>query len=549
MKSKKTVRKALWMSVLSIALCLTMLIGTTFAWFTDTASTAVNKIQSGTLKVDIQDKSGNSLKGKTMSFKNADQKTDILWEPGATFKLDAFKIVNEGNLALKYKVVINGIEGNSKLLEAIDFTVQREGEEAQTQLADWSGILLPAGKTATAGTEEEVKETKLITISGLMKEEAGNEYQNKSIDGIGITVYATQYTYESDSKDNTYDESAEKDEFKQGVTIGGIAGVEESYDTIQEAYEAVKAMLVENSGLVEQPLSEEAFNAFFTDGGKITWTIYGNQKVTDSRMFTFGRAANRFGDGRLITEVEIIGGNSTATLDLSAVNGTFALCYNWWEVEGSYNTALKCKNIIFNGIKSMPSGVYACNLYPVTYEFDGCTFNGNLYSYQNFDVDMTIKNCTFNAPANTQYAFMAQGTGGTITLDNNTFNNYTRGINLQRATADFVVTNNTIQSTCSEADRGAIQLTDGKSFVVTGNTVDVNAGNAFWFHNAATNADATYTISNNDIKAPYIGYYGTSFDVNTKITSSGNKFNSTDVTKCMKKDATVAEATNLTAIQ
>ena len=549
MKSNKTVRKALWMSVLSIALCLTMLIGTTFAWFTDTASTAVNKIQSGTLKVDIQDKSGNSLKGKTMSFKNADQKTDILWEPGATFKLDAFKIVNEGNLALKYKVVINGIEGNSKLLEAIDFTVQREGEEAQTQLADWSGILLPAGKTATAGTEEEVKETKLITISGLMKEEAGNEYQNKSIDGIGITVYATQYTYESDSKDNTYDESAEKDEFKQGVTIGGIAGVEESYDTIQEAYEAVKAMLVENSGLVEQPLSEEAFNAFFTDGGKITWTIYGNQKVTDSRMFTFGRAANRFGDGRLITEVEIIGGNSTATLDLSAVNGTFALCYNWWEVEGSYNTALKCKNIIFNGIKSMPSGVYACNLYPVTYEFDGCTFNGNLYSYQNFDVDMTIKNCTFNAPANTQYAFMAQGTGGTITLDNNTFNNYTRGINLQRATADFVVTNNTIQSTCSEADRGAIQLTDGKSFVVTGNTVDVNAGNAFWFHNAATNADATYTISNNDIKAPYIGYYGTSFDVNTKITSSGNKFNSTDVTKCMKKDATVAEATNLTAIQ
>ena len=550
MKSKKTVRKALWMSMLSIALCLTMLVGTTFAWFTDTASTAVNKIQSGTLKVDIQDESGNSLKGKTMSFKNADQKTDILWEPGATFKLDAFKIVNEGNLALKYKVVINGIEGNSKLLEAIEFTVQREGEEAQTKLADWSGILLPAGKTATAGTEEEVKETKLITISGHMKEEAGNEYQGLSIDGLGITVYATQYTYENDSKDNTYDQNAEQDEFKQGVTIGGIAGVEEPYDTIQEAYEAVKAMLVANSGLVEQPLSEEAFNAFFTDGGKITWTIYGNQKVTDSRMFSFGRGANRFGEGRHIVEIDIIGGNSTATLDLSDVKGTFALPYNWWNVENSANTKLKCKNIIFNGIKSMPSATYQCTLYPTTYEFDGCTFNGNLYSYQNFDVDMTIKNCTFNAPANTQYAFMAQGAGGTITLDNSTFNNYTRGINLQRAAADFVVTNNTIQSTCSEADRGAIQLTDGKSFVVTGNTVDVNAGNAFWFHNAATNADVTYTISNNDIKAPYIGYSGvTAFDVNEKITSSGNKFNSTDVTKCMKKEATVAEATNLTAIE
>ena len=85
--------------------------------------------------------------------------------------------------------------------------------------------------------------------------------------------------------------------------------------------------------------------------------------------------------------------------------------------------------------------------------------------------------------------------------------------------------------------------------MVTGNTVDVNAGNAFWFHNAATNADVTYTISNNDIKAPYIGYYGTSFDVNDKITSSGNKFNSTDTLHCMKKEATVAEATNLTAIK
>ena len=334
------------------------------------------------------------------------------------------------------------------------------------------------------------------------------------------------------------------------MTISGIAGVADSYSTIQEAYEDVKAMLVANSGLAEQSLSEEAFNAFFTDGGKITWTIYGNQKVTDTRMFSFGRAANRFGEGRHITEINIVGGNVSASLDLSAVNGTFALPYNWWNVTDSVNTTLKCKNITFNGIKSMPSATFQCTLYPTTYEFDGCTFNGELYSYQNFDVNMTIKNCTFNAPANTQYAFMAQGKGGTITLDNNVFNNYTRGINLQRATADFIVTNNTIRSTVSEPDRAAIQLTDGKSFVVTGNKVDVNAGNAFWFHNAASNANVTYIISNNDIKAPYIGYSGvTAFDVNTKITSSGNTFNSTDTTQCMKKDATVAEATNLTAIR
>ena len=540
MNNKKTTKRALLSSVMAIVLCLAMLIGTTFAWFTDSASTAVNKIQAGTLDVQLLDESGNSLEGQTLSWQKAEgaENEEVLWEPGCTYNLQSFKIKNNGNLALKYKIAISGIDGDAELLDAIDFTVT--GVDGVATAAALNGF---EGKLAANSM------TDAITISGHMKESAGNEYQGLTIDGIGITVYATQDTVENDSYNNQYDASAATDEFKQGVTISGIAGVADSYSTIQEAYEAVKAMLVANSGLAEQSLSEEAFNAFFTDGGKITWTIYGNQKVTDTRMFSFGRAANRFGEGRHITEINIVGGNISASLDLSAVNGTFALPYNWWNVTDSVNTTLKCKNITFNGIKYMPSATYQCSLYPTTYEFDGCTFNGSLYSYQNFDVEMTIKNCTFNAPANTQYAFMAQGKGGTITLDNNVFNNYTRGINLQRATADFIVTDNTIVSTVSEPDRGAIQLTDGKSFVITGNKVDVNAGNAFWFHNAASNANVTYIISNNDIKAPYIGYSGvTAFDVNTKITSSGNTFNSTDMTKCMKKDATVAEATNLTAL-
>ena len=549
MISSKSTKRALISSTLAILMCAAMLIGTTFAWFTDTASTGVNKIVSGNLKVDIIRSESDShiemLNFTKAAMTDAEAGAEILWEPGCRYLTEGFRIANKGNLALTWKAQVNkgttaANEGNFNLLDVIDFylVTSKDANDMGTALDEFSGNL-------TAGAKSDV-----YYIKGVMKTPAGNDYQGLTLNGITITVYATQDTVESDSFNNTYDAGAKEDEFRQGVTISGIAGVAESYDTIQDAYEAVKAMLVANSGLVEQPLSEEAFNAFFTDGGKITWTIYGNQKVTDKRMFSFGRAANRFGEGRHITEINIVGGNSSAALDLTAVNGTFALPYNWWNVEESVNTALKCKNITFNGIKYMPSATYQCTLYPTTYEFDGCTFNGNLYSYQNFDVNMTIKNCTFNAHADTQYAFMSQGKGGTITLDNNIFNNYTRGINLQRATADFVITNNTIRSTVSEPDRGAIQLTDGKSFVVTGNKVDVNAGNAFWFHNAATNANVTYTISNNDIKAPYIGYSGvTTFDVNTKITSSGNKFNSTDTTKCMKKGATVAEATNLTAIR
>ena len=204
---KNTTKRSLLASVLALVMCVTMLVGTTFAWFTDSASTAVNKIESGTLHVDIVDKDGNSLDGKTLSFKNVNGDTNILWEPGATFNLDSFRIVNTGKLALKYKVIINGVNGNAKLLEAIDFFV-KIGDAEKVALADWEGILLPEGKTATTDNEV-VGATDFITISGTMKKEAGNEYQGLSIDGIGITVVATQYTYEYDSKDNLYDKDAD----------------------------------------------------------------------------------------------------------------------------------------------------------------------------------------------------------------------------------------------------------------------------------------------------------------------------------------------------
>ena len=205
MNNKRATKRALLTSVMALVMCVVMLVGTTFAWFTDTASTGVNKIQAGTLNVDIVDKNGDSLDGKSLSFKDVNNNTDILWEPGATFNLDSFKIVNKGNLAFKYKVIINGVNGNAKLLEAIDFFV-KIGDAEKVALADWEGILLPDGEATTdtmdAGT------TSAITISGTMKKEAGNEYQGLSIDGIGITVVATQYTYEKDSIDDQYDANA-----------------------------------------------------------------------------------------------------------------------------------------------------------------------------------------------------------------------------------------------------------------------------------------------------------------------------------------------------
>ena len=195
MTNRKSTKRALLGSVMAMVLCMAMLVGATFAWFTDTASTGVNKIQAGNLDVvlEMQNADGKwvSAEGKTLDFvKAADAKGEAtLWEPGCTYELPALRIRNNGNLALKYKVIITGINGSAKLNEAIEWTIGDVAMGAEQHLA--------AGESSA------------FTIKGHMWESAGNEYMNESIDGIAITVVATQDTVESDSFDKDYDADAE----------------------------------------------------------------------------------------------------------------------------------------------------------------------------------------------------------------------------------------------------------------------------------------------------------------------------------------------------
>ena len=220
MTNRKSTKRALLGSVMAMVLCLAMLVGATFAWFTDTASTGVNKIQAGNLDVQLVDENGNSLEGKTLEFKkaaNAAEGEAVLWEPGCTYELPAVYVKNNGKLALKYKVAITGINGSAKLNEVIDWTINDADLSADHSLS--------AGATSEA-----------LTIKGHMKESAGNDYMNESIDGIAITVYATQDTVESDSFNSTYDENAtypvaNVTELKEALTNGGVVAVTEDIKT------------------------------------------------------------------------------------------------------------------------------------------------------------------------------------------------------------------------------------------------------------------------------------------------------------------------------
>lgn len=249
MTSSKATKRALISSTLALLMCVAMLIGTTFAWFTDTASTGVNKIQAGNLDVDLEMSTDGtnweSAEGKTLTFKTKDNRAadQILWEPGCTYELPQLRVVNKGNLALKYKIQITGIQGDAKLNEVIDWTIN----DAAIDLTEGH---LTAGQTGTA-----------FTIKGHMQDTASNDYQNLAIDGIGITVYATQDTVENDSFDNQYDKNAEYP----------IVAMDTLQELINNATEPVSAKLEGNiAGSLTVPQDKNItldLNGFTLTGG------------------------------------------------------------------------------------------------------------------------------------------------------------------------------------------------------------------------------------------------------------------------------------------
>ncbi len=205
MSNKKATKRALLTSITALAMCVVMLAGTTFAWFTDTATASVNKIQAGTLDVALEMatewntdgsvKTWKTAEGQTLEFRKANgateaEKANVLWEPGCTYELPGLRVVNNGDLAIKYEIKITGINGDAELNNVIDWTLN------DVKLGEKIGTLDANGKSEA------------LVIKGHMKEQAGNDYQGKSIDGIAITVYATQNTVEYDSSSKDYDADA-----------------------------------------------------------------------------------------------------------------------------------------------------------------------------------------------------------------------------------------------------------------------------------------------------------------------------------------------------
>ena len=224
--NKKATKRALLTSVMALVMCVVMLVGTTFAWFTDTASTGVNKIQAGNLDIELEYKNS----GMT-GFKKANKDTlvfdkDALWEPGHV-EYVVLKVSNAGNLALKYKLGINianevgstNVDGNAfNLSDYIRFAVLDDdksslGRDDLVAAAENAGSKLINEGYSKENNLNKTNDADTVTLVVWMPTTVGNEANHKkdatapSID-LGISVVATQYTHENDSFDNQYDKDA-----------------------------------------------------------------------------------------------------------------------------------------------------------------------------------------------------------------------------------------------------------------------------------------------------------------------------------------------------
>ena len=405
MKSKKS---ALLLSFTSLLLCFAMLVGSTFAWFTDTATTGVNKITSGNLHVEIQNKDNQKIETLEWVKENGDviaNQEKILWEPGCEYSLTSFKVVNKGDLALKYQITITGIQGDAKLLEAIGFTV-KIGDDL-IPLANLNGVLLPEGETATdAHPEAKEKESDLITITGHMKEDAGNEYKKLALNGIGVTVLATQYTYEKDSLNDQYDKNAP-------IVEVTPANAQEVLDKL-DGYATVKLGTGNYDTLYLRPVKGNA-NTALKDGvanyRTITGlTIVGAEGVTVQSI-------------KVGSDVSLSNDYFVEVNDLTIQNVTFTS-------DGSTNGfEATCSRSAVNGIT-----------------MDGCKMTagegfaqsgdeGNLYKSKIHVSNVVIKNCEVNGI----HRLATFDTVTNATIEKNKINNVTgHGIHFGTATADGI---------------------------------------------------------------------------------------------------------------
>lgn len=481
MTNSKSTKRALLSSAFAILICVAMLIGTTFAWFTDTASTGVNKIQAGNLDIEVKytldGENWNDLDGATDIFQKG------LWEPGHT-EVVALKFKNNGNLALKYSINMNivdetaGVNKFNQEYKLSDYLKVKTLSQEASGIGDICiGMAFSArndglGYTATANFKDAtVLDHDLFLAPGevgnylimkvYMPETVGNEANAISTEkaasiNFGLNVVATQIPYEKDSFGNTYDK------------------------------DATYPVIVSN----QQQANDAITNA--TDK-KVNISIASGQTITLDNGI-----ANEGDKSRDIT----FSGNGSQTVDAI----TNAVSAEGGQLNYQRGSSFTFENLTIQAGEGNFDGI-VCN----ELTFKDCTIKGKLTLFGK----ATFINCVFDNTMANQYSIWTWG-GTDVTFEGCTFNTNGKAILLYgRATAsnptNLVVNNCTFNDRNSGAagkvaieignDYNATYTLTVKNATVNGFADGKNTGSKLWANkNSMDAAHLTVTIDGNKVQ-------------------------------------------------
>ena len=441
MTNTKLTRRALLSSVLALVLCFTMLLGTTFAWFTDEAVSSGNKIVAGNLDVKLLMWNGTEYEnigdnGSAIFGKDSiaqDNNAQTLWEPGKT-QIAYLAIENAGNLDLKYQVTLNVSGDDKNLYEVMEYAIfanakVSENTDDLVTEEEWDAATgLPVSLGAQIVSEESVSleagATHYFALAIHMQEEANNDYQGAELD-FDITVFATQLNSESDSFGSDYDADVSIPVF--------VSSAEDLIDAVTNA----------EDGDVIEIIADIADTAITVDKSV---TITGDKTLDN---------------------VSITAGGKDVELTVSDLN--FA--------GSSYINANNAKKLTVSGVTTE-------DVAPV----NGTATNSRnafiaLGSSEQNKLELVIENCDIVVPAGTSAILgWAQITKATIT--GNTFGSVESPI--QRSSAAI-------------ADAAKfMSIADGATFTITGNTVYTNSNGFAFYQNTTRDNAYTVIVDDND---------------------------------------------------
>ena len=468
MNNKRATKRALLTSVTALVMCVVMLVGTTFAWFTDTASTGVNKIQAGNLDIELAYKNAKTMKESATDSKFETVTTDTkvfdesaLWEPGHV-EFVVLKISNAGTLALKYKLGINiaNETGSKSVVDNKDFNLSdyikfavidndqsaldRDALVAVAEQSE-SAAALKAGYTAenhllAGATDSE----KIVTLVVWMPTDVGNEANHaKDADvptiELGISVAATQYTYEKDSFDETYDKNAQYPE----VSYAQVSSQDD-----------LNAALTNPTDANGNPTTKVT-----VDLKKNTTVTLDNGIANSSGSDNKARDITFVGDGTQTVNVatEVVGENNNKLNYQRGSTFTFE------------NLTIQAGEGSFEGI--------VCD--ELTYK--NCTIKGKLTLYGK----ATFINCVFENTMANQYSIWTWG-GTDVTFEKCTFNTNGKAILLYGGAVASAPPTNLVVNKCTFNDRNNGNA--GKAAIEIGN--DYNATYTLTVNNATVNGFA-----------------------------------------------------------